>query len=63
MGSRWYDVPELRVVVTDGLNELLNDAMDVGLFASKADLVRASIIYFLKDLGWLEKPQKNKKRK
>ncbi len=49
-------MPELRVVVPKGLNELLNKIVEAGLFATKADAMRASLIYFLKDLGWLEKP-------
>jgi len=49
-------MPELRVVIPKGLNELLDEIINVGLFATKADAIRASIIYFLKDLGWLEKP-------
>lgn len=49
-------MPELRVVVPKGLNEFLDEVVDAGLFATKADVVRASVIYFLKDLGWLEKP-------
>ena len=50
-------MPELRVVVPKGLNELLDKVVEAGLFATKADAIRASIIYFLNDLGWLEKPE------
>ncbi len=50
-------MPELRVVVPKGLNKLLDKVVDAGLFATKADAIRASVIYFLKDLGWLEKPE------
>jgi len=50
-------MPELRVTVTEKLNELLDKIVEAGLFASKADAIRATIVYFLKDLGWLEKPQ------
>jgi Arc/MetJ-type ribon-helix-helix transcriptional regulator len=51
-------MPELRVVVPKGLDELLDKVVDAGLFATKADAIRAATIYFLKDLGWLEKPRK-----
>jgi len=51
-------MPELRVVIPKGLDEILDQVIDAGLFATKADMIRASIIYFLKDLGWLEKPKK-----
>ncbi len=55
-------MPELRVTVTKKLNELLDKVVEAGLFASKADAVRATIVYFLKDLGWLEKPQSSKRK-
>lgn len=51
-------MPELRVTVTDELNELLNEVVERGLFSTKADVARASIVYFLKDLGWVERPKK-----
>ena len=51
-------MPEIRVTVTKQLDELLDDAVKAGMFASKADVMRASAVYFLKDLGWLEKPRK-----
>ena len=52
-----FTMPELRVTVTEKLNELLDKIVEAGLFSSKADAVRATVVYFLKDLGWLEKPQ------
>jgi len=57
-----FMMPELRVTVTKKLNELLDKVVEAGLFASKADAVRATIVYFLKDLGWLEKPQSSKRK-
>ena len=56
-------MPELRVTVTKKLNELLDKVVEAGLFASKADAVRAATVYFLKDLGWLEKPQEPPKKR
>ena len=53
-------MPELRVTVTKKLNELLNDVVAAGLFSTKADTVRAATVYFLKDLGWIEKPEEKK---
>ncbi len=52
-------MPELRVVVPKGLNELLDKVVDAGLFATKADVMRASLVYFLKDLGWLNSEKTN----
>ncbi len=49
-------MPELRVTVTRQLDDLLSMIVESGLFATKADAVRAAAVYFLKDLGWLEKP-------
>ena len=50
-------MPELRVTVTEKMNELLNRLVDTGLFSSKADLVRFATVAYLKDLGWVEKPK------
>ena len=46
---------EIRVTVTDKMNELLDSLVEAGLFLSKADLVRFAIIAYLKELGWIEK--------
>ncbi len=51
-------MPEIRVTITKQLDELLAAVVEAGMFASKADAMRASAVYFLKDLGWLEKPKK-----
>jgi Arc/MetJ-type ribon-helix-helix transcriptional regulator len=51
-------MPEIRVTVTKELDRLLQDIVDSGMFASKADAMRAAVVYFLKDLGWLERPRK-----
>ena len=56
-------MPELRVTVTRQLDDLLNLIVESGLFASKADALRAATIYFLKDLGWIEKPASKAKAK
>ena len=53
-------MPELRVTVTNELNELLDEVVERGLFSTKADVARAAIVYFLKDLGWVERPRKKK---
>ncbi len=50
-------MPEIRVTIARQLDELLDDIVQSGIFASKADAMRASAVYFLKDLGWLEKPR------
>lgn len=55
-------MPEIRVTITKQLDELLEDVADAGMFASKADAMRAATVYFLKDLGWLEKPRQAVKR-
>jgi len=51
------EMPEIRVTVTKHLDKLLDEVVEAGLFASKADAVRAATVYFLKDLGWLERPR------
>ena len=51
-------MPELRVVVTKELDGLLDEVVEKGLFSTKADVARAAIVYFLKDLGWIERPKK-----
>lgn len=48
-------MPELRVTVTEKLNELLEKIVETGLFTSKADLVRFATIAYLKEMGWLPK--------
>ena len=48
-------MPEIKVTVTDKMNELLDRLVEAGLFISKADLVRFATIAYLKDLGWIEK--------
>lgn len=53
----FLDMPEIRVTVTKNLDGLLDKVVEAGLFASKADAMRAASVYFLKDLGWLEKPR------
>ena len=48
-------MPEIRVTVTDKMNELLDRLVETGLFTSKANLVRFATIAYLKDMGWVEK--------
>ena len=48
-------MPEIRVTVTDKMNELLDRLVETGLFTSKANLVRFATIAYLKDLGWIER--------
>ncbi len=48
-------MPEIKITVTDKMNELLDRLVEAGLFISKADLVRFATIAYLKDLGWIEK--------
>lgn len=51
-------MPEIRVTVTKELDRLLQEIVEAGMFASKADAMRAAMVYFLKDLGWLERPKR-----
>ena len=50
-------MPEIRVTVTEKMNELLNRLVETGLFTSKANLLRFATVAYLKDLGWIEKPK------
>ena len=45
---------ELRVTVSEKMDKLLDEIVDMGLFTSKADLMRFAAIAYLKDLGLLE---------
>ncbi len=51
-------MPEIRVTVTKKMNELIGEIVAAGLFATKADTVRAATVYFLMDLGWIERPKR-----
>jgi Arc/MetJ-type ribon-helix-helix transcriptional regulator len=55
-------MPEIRVTIKKELDELLADVVEAGMFASKADAMRAATVYFLKDLGWLERPGSARKK-
>lgn len=46
---------ELRVTVRKEMNELLDEIVDAGIFNTKAEAIRAATVYFLMDLGWIEK--------
>ncbi|MFH2110737.1 MAG: ribbon-helix-helix domain-containing protein [Candidatus Bathyarchaeota archaeon] len=50
-------MPELRVTIPDKMNELLDELVETGLFTSKADLVRFATVAYLKELGWIKKPE------
>jgi Arc/MetJ-type ribon-helix-helix transcriptional regulator len=50
-------MPELRVTIPDKMNELLDELVETGLFTSKADLVRFATVAYLKELGWIRKPE------
>ena len=44
-------MPELRVVMDEKLNRLLDEVVELGLYNSKAELVRSAVVYFLMNLG------------
>ena len=50
-------MPEIRVTITDKMNELLEKLVETGLFTSKADLVRFATVAYLKELGWIKEPK------
>lgn len=45
---------ELRVVVDEKFNRLLDDIVRQGLYASKAELMRSATIYLLMNMGILK---------
>jgi len=47
-------MPELRVVVDEKFNRLLDKIVERGLYASKAELLRSATIYFLMQTGILK---------
>lgn len=47
-------MPEVRVTVEEKLNLLLDEIVASGLYPSKAEFVRCSIVHLLKYLGLLE---------
>jgi Arc/MetJ-type ribon-helix-helix transcriptional regulator len=51
-------MPELRVTVTEKMDKMLDNLVATGLFTSKADLVRFATVAYLKELGWIERPNK-----
>ena len=50
-------MPELRVTVTEKMDDLLDEIVETGLFTSKADLVRFATVAYLKDFGFIKKPK------
>ncbi|MDE2590998.1 MAG: hypothetical protein KGL95_15180 [Patescibacteria group bacterium] len=56
-------MPELRVTVTEKMDNLLDEIVDTGLFTSKADLMRFAAIAYLQELGWIETRNLDRKRK
>jgi Arc/MetJ-type ribon-helix-helix transcriptional regulator len=54
-------MPELRVTVTEKMDKLISEIVEeTGLFASKADLVRFATIAYIKELGWIKKPKRER---
>lgn len=45
---------ELRVVVDEKFNQLLDDIVRQGLYTSKAELMRSATIYLLMNMGILK---------
>ena len=56
-------MPELRVTVTEKMDNLLDEIVDTGLFTSKADLMRFAAIAYLQGLGWIETRNTDQGRK
>ncbi|MCP8316488.1 MAG: hypothetical protein H3Z52_03980 [archaeon] len=48
---------ELRVTISEKMDKILEQMVEMGLFTSKADLARFAMIAYLKDLGWIKKPE------
>ena len=46
-------MPELRVVVDEKFNQLLDKIVERGLYNSKAELMRSGAIYLLSGMGVL----------
>ena len=46
-------MPELRVSIPEKMNEMLDRLVEIGLFTSKADLVKFATVAYLKELGWI----------
>ena len=51
--SGLLDMPELRVVVDEKFNQLLDKIVERGLYNSKAELMRSGAIYLLSGMGVL----------
>jgi len=50
--SEGLHVPELRVVVSEKLNRILDEIVEEwGIYPSKAELMRSATIYLLMNLG------------
>ena len=47
-------MPEIRVTVDEKLNLLLDEIVASGLYSSKAELMRSSVVNLLKDLSLLQ---------
>jgi Arc/MetJ-type ribon-helix-helix transcriptional regulator len=48
-------MPEIRVTVSEKFDKLLEELLETGLFASKADILRFATIMYLKELGFIGK--------
>jgi len=53
-------MPELRVTISERFDKLLEELLETGLFASKADIVRFATIAYLKELGFIGKRRAEK---
>jgi Arc/MetJ-type ribon-helix-helix transcriptional regulator len=53
-------MPELRVTISEKFDKLLEELLETGLFASKADIVRFATIAYLKELGFIGKRRAEK---
>jgi Arc/MetJ-type ribon-helix-helix transcriptional regulator len=56
-------MPELRVVVDEQFNRLLDKIIKKGLYPSKAELMRSATVYFLMNLGVLKSYIEEEKKK
>jgi Arc/MetJ-type ribon-helix-helix transcriptional regulator len=50
----WINLPELRVMVSEKMDKLLEKVVESGVFTSKADLARFAMIDYLERLGLLQ---------
>lgn len=46
-------MPEVRVTISEKFDKILDEILETGLFASKADILRFAAIAYLKELGFI----------